>query len=302
MILHLLGLLAVLPLITVSCTPLPAYNGAVSLTDTTVINYETDPNALSSGFAIENCEDSERYKLIFGLIYAKKWIQAAIDDMSNPKQGRLPYQAFFKDDTVENTVEDVLLSIRDARTREHILPDITKPYPPTFLCATEDMQRRYPLDPDPWVQCQDATAETIPGFRFIILCPDFWDLPLKPGITGEDGCPDVVKNRFTDNTPDIVYNQPLLLAHEMVHFYLAENSLDSHTYPAEVYALNHCVGLNAVDSSRNPTNYQAYIACKSLGWSILLKLSSNGVFSSGAKFLLQSPRSSKTTFLTPFGL
>ena len=49
----------------------------------------------------------------------------------------------------------------------------------------------------------------------------------------------------------------------MMHFYLGVNSLSQTSAPPEQYELNDCVGLNKVDSLRNPSNYQYYLASKS---------------------------------------
>lgn len=289
MIFRLVRLLFVLPITTVRCIPLDQIAapgpiaGKLTAPGTQALNIDSQDASLwndlqrdnpsfdftqdagieffTQHINIENCGEREN-DLRYAFLIAMKWVREATKEERIPKQFLRPYQAFFKDHN-ELDIINLLTSIKTMRKIEHLLPD-RKASAPTFLCATPDTPKHYQLPFDVWDAC-DGHAEYLQGYKYVIICPAWFGLPLLPEISGEDGCPEVnsKRNRFMVNEADIVYNRPLVLVHELVHFYLGPASLDTHSEPAEVYYLNQCVGLSAYNSARNPNNYQAYIGSKS---------------------------------------
>lgn len=164
-------------------------------------------------------------------------------------------------------VQSVLRSIASAYKLEGLLPHPRVPSAPHFACVNTDTIRRYRfLDSDPYELCTmpgaPGQAFYVMGTSYIFLCPSFWRGQVEPQ-RDKNICPSVTNNRFLDGGETLAGYASYLLIHEMVHFYLQAASLGIYTHPPEIYPINYCVGLDAMNSIRNPQNYQFYVASKS---------------------------------------
>ena len=93
------------------------------------------------------------------------------------------------------------------------------------------------------------------------MCPRFFTIAAAPR---SKHCPKVtVENRFERTGNLLADFQAYNLIHEMIHFYLGQESLGWDTQPMEKYPLNDCVGFDKFYSWRNPMNYQYYVASMS---------------------------------------
>ena len=129
-----------------------------------------------------------------------------------------------------------------------------KPYPPSE--RFKDFYR----------SCDDHNIEafTVPGYKYIFLCPRYFTYPIAPiGPLGRN-CLKVEFNEFGyENLGRLVDVQKYMLLHELTHFYLGRESLGGKTVPTEEYDPNECVNFEEKLSLRNPMNYQFFVASKS---------------------------------------
>ena len=246
------NVLLVLPILSITAAPSPQPAGMIG-----------KPPSSRPDFAvpIENCGRRETAHVRSMLNRGLEYLPAAVDDMENPKMGYRRYDAFFKDDDMSVYASGILRRVYNGGKRSGLLPDPQTYTLPHIACATPNMGRRYPFTPSPWNSClAGMLAMYAPNTRYVFLCPVFFSLPSGPVGPPKAICPVVDRNQYTTAGFQLISYQPLVLIHELIHFYLGAASLGAHTYPPEQYELNGCVSLNAMDSVHNPTNYQAYMS------------------------------------------
>ena len=160
----------------------------------------------------------------------------------------------------------MLQKIYTAQTKVGLQPQPGLPSAPRFACVTPETIGLYPwMRLNPFSICVSNPPSGMGAFyytgsSYILICPGFWSIepwPLK-GL-----CPTVIHNRFIGAQARLSNYQTYVLIHEMLHFYLGMDSLSQISAPPEKYKLNDCVGLGKVNSLRNPSNYQHYLASKS---------------------------------------
>ena len=104
---------------------------------------------------------------------------------------------------------------------------------------------------DPYIECQSSNppypAFFITTFREIILCPHFFELPVKPR-TSQCLTLSRFRNGFSEDGLQNFSYQVWVLMHEITHFYVSR-------YPAETYLVNGCLFLSANDSVIDAQNY-----------------------------------------------
>ena len=136
---------------------------------------------------------------------------------------------------------------------------------PVFACLKPDPPSK--KFKDLYRGCQDYSQQafTVPGYKYVFLCPAYFTFPLAPiGPSGKN-CLNVEFNVFCyENLERLVNIQMYILLHELVHFYLGRESLGGRTVPTEEYDPNLCVNFDEKLSLRNPMNYQFFVASKSL--------------------------------------
>lgn len=221
-------------------------------------------STLEFRFNIENCGSADAEHIRSMLHLGLSWLPAVLDDLEEPKCGRRRFDAFFKEEDRSNYVRGVLSAVIKQSKKRGLLPHPHIWTPPHIVCATHTMSRRYPFTPSPWNAClAGAAGMYIPNTRYVVLCPVFFYHPTEPIGTRQQNCPQVHRNVFTTSGVHFTAYQPLVLIHELIHFYLGPASLGGHTFPREQYLLNNIVGLSADNSVHNPMNYQAYIASES---------------------------------------
>ena len=135
---------------------------------------------------------------------------------------------------------------------------------PVFVCLKPDPpSKRFK---DFYRSCDDHNIEafTVPGYKYIFLCPRYFTYPIAPiGPLGRN-CLKVEFNEFGyENLERLVNVQKYMLLHELAHFYLGRESLGGKTVPTEEYDPNECVNFEQELSLRNPMNYQFFAASKS---------------------------------------
>ena len=177
----------------------------------------------------------------------------------------------FKNDTASPAVGAILEAIFELSVIPGLKPNTAQPKPPRVSCVTENSATTYrdlDLGYDPWQTCLtgDPTRNPIPAFvaegtRYIFLCPLYFVLEEAPL---QAHCPTLHLNRFAGD-PNIFYQkyQIYTMIYQLVRFYLGENALDKATDPKEQFDWNNCVtALDTLDSVRNPTNMEIYVASK----------------------------------------
>lgn len=173
------------------------------------------------------------------------------------------FKALFKDGALKTYVRGVLRSIASAQPLKGLKPNPSVPSTPHFACVTPSTMSQYNfLETDPWYYCnhQSGALAFYEGqTSYIFLCSRFWRGKIAPQ---ENICPSVSRNQFSGSSKALGSYLTYIIIHEMVHFYLGDVSLGSHTDPPETYFLNDCVGLDPLDSVHNPENYKYYVACK----------------------------------------
>ncbi len=182
------------------------------------------------------------------------------------------FRSMFKEESATEAVEAIFNAIYYSKARVGLSPEPKVLKSPRFACVTEDSAQIYrslDLDYDPWQRCLVSGSPRhtpVPAFyaegtAYIFLCPAFFvqeDHPTSPH------CPAVHHNRFAGD-PNVFYRnyQTYTLMYQFIRFYLGDNALDSTTDPPEQFDWNNCVhSLGMLNSVRNPTNLQLYIACK----------------------------------------
>ena len=194
-------------------------------------------------------------------------LEPAMEDVKLGLSSTQGFQAFFKYDGAKGYVEDILKQISTMEPKQGLVPTPDKPTAPRFVCAQEDSRRKYPwLHPhaDPWMLCKMGATASFYSFStaYIWICPIFFNNPTKPVDFTGMLCPNVRDNVFTGDDTRFLNFQTYVMIHEMVHFYLQDQSLTGTTYPTEQYRPNDCVALSPLHSLHNPTNYHAYIASR----------------------------------------
>ncbi|KAL2059666.1 hypothetical protein ABVK25_000959 [Lepraria finkii] len=184
------------------------------------------------------------------------------------------FRAMFKDRTAIAAVGTFLRNIYELRAKGGLNPHPGTYLEPRIACATENMAARYDylhLGYDPWQRCLTHTPEGIfppafyaEGTAYIFLCPVY---NIQAPIPLRSHCPSVVEsdNVFVGNQ-NLFYRQYQVytLIYYLTRFYLGDFALGANTHPREQIDWNDCVfNLNILESIRNPTNMQLYMARKS---------------------------------------
>ena len=177
------------------------------------------------------------------------------------------FTAMFKEDALKHQVSLFLSDIYQFQGLMGLKPDPTLATPPHLVCVQPDsgiVYRNLRLPYDPWHRCHQhqtrhpsyRNAFYTMGTAYIFLCPAFLNQVLAP--IGNH-CPTVNNNVFSGNVGTFYRDyQMYQLMYQLVRFYLQRNTLNP-----EFLGWNHCVGLDAQSSLRNPINFLVYIACKS---------------------------------------
>ena len=135
---------------------------------------------------------------------------------------------------------------------------------PSFVCVNYDN----PLVQDASNACQSEKnyiALTGAKIDYVMLCPRFWDSD-HGNYPSHSDCPQVngAETAFTNGNSigpgqlRINYNKQSTIIHELVHKYQPRPSGSN-----EVYGINQCMQLSAVDQLNNPNNYAFHSASKS---------------------------------------
>ena len=155
-----------------------------------------------------------------------------------------------------------IITLRPARFMH---PNPFKAQYPVFVCLKPDTPSE--KFKDLYRSCEDDPIQsfTIPSFKYVFLCHDFFTFPISPiGPLGKN-CLTVDFNEFGyEHLWRLVNVQKYVLLHELAHFYLGSESLGGKTVPKEEYDPNKCVNFEQKLSLRNPMNYQYFVASKSL--------------------------------------
>ena len=173
------------------------------------------------------------------------------------------FTAFFKNDKATSSVLKVLSDL-DAlgpfRGKDSYPLRLQRP---VFACVKADSERFGSLY-DPLCMMTENEAFTVPGFKYVFLCPRYFTNPISPVGPAGKNCLKVANNAFVRDGKEghLIIAQNYILLHELVHFYLGKATLGSRTVPKEVYFSNDCVGLSPGDSLRNPQSYVLFIASK----------------------------------------
>lgn len=196
---------------------------------------------------------------------ALDFLPAVINDLQAGINSRHGYEAWFKSNASSAYIQIMLQNIYTARPKTGLQPQPDLPTGPRFTCVTPETINLYPwMGFDPFYACVSHSpglgAIYYAGSSYILLCPGFW--PLEPWPS-RSFCPTVIHNRFVGNRASLSAYKTYILIHEMLHFYLGTNTLSQYTAPPEQYELNACVSLGKLNSIRNPSNYQNYLASKS---------------------------------------
>ena len=214
-------------------------------------------------------------------------LEKAIIDSDKGIQSAHGFQAFFKSNDSIPFVQNLLRDAQSGRLLPFSLaPQLPYQSSPQIYCANELSDLTGPLAHlHPWKICladNGTVSFQYADTPYIVLCPSFWDFPSKP-TSGEQGCATVSPgNLFDDgsmagvlrtempgpNQERLIGYQMYHLFHEVVHFYLGNDSLGEDTVPQEVYGWNECVALDVSSSLCNPMNYQLYLASKATCFSI----------------------------------
>ena len=177
------------------------------------------------------------------------------------------FTAMFKQDVLKYQVSLYLNHIYEFQGLGDLRPDPAHATSPRLVCVQPDsatVYRSLRLTYDPWVRCHNRQTRhqssrnafyTI-GTAYIFLCPDFLTQALAPM---GNHCPTVEDNMFVGNA-DVFYRdyQMYQLLYQLIRFYLQRDTLRP-----ELFSWNQCVAMDIESSSRNPTNFLLYIACKS---------------------------------------
>ena len=179
------------------------------------------------------------------------------------------YRAMFKRDSVQSQVALHFQQILEYQGSIGLKPTPFQVTAPRVACAAPDSIKTYrnlKLGYDPWRRC--AAAPHGPpnelfyadGTAYIFICPSFFQKPLAPFGSK---CPDVIANLFTGDEM-LFYGayQVYMLLYIFVRWYLKALALNLSSSPVEVFEWNQCINYVAFFSSRNPTNYVLYAACR----------------------------------------
>ena len=217
----------------------------------------------NSGFVVENC-GALGTDVIALVGAALSTLPSVIHDLRLDINSPHGYKAWFKSNDSSAYVEEMLTNIYTTSPKSGLIPEPRLLTGPHFTCVTPSTIHLYPwVGLDPYYTCilfPEMGAYYLLRSSYIFLCPFFWS---KLPAPTRQNCPRVIHNRFVGNWILLTDYKIYILIHEMVHFYLGEQSLTLNTFPTEQYQLNECVALDKTDSLRNPSNYQYYIASKS---------------------------------------
>jgi len=183
------------------------------------------------------------------------------------------FRSMFKSDSAKTAIEAVLEGVYYYKVKQGLRPETNIPKAPRISCVTPDsaqIHKSLDLGYDPWQRCWGGAPERTPipafyadGTAYLFLCPALFAME---ETINEAHCPEVTDNEFTGN-PDGFYRnyQTYTLIYYLLRFYLGDNALDRYSDPSEQLDWNGCVRLGSklvLDSVRNPTSLQLYIACK----------------------------------------
>ena len=219
----------------------------------------------SRGYIIQEC-DSYTDQVEHALDLLKESIAVAKSSARRGQRSPHGFTAFFKND---KAIGPVIKMLNDVYTLPPVfgkLPLRFKWSHPVFVCLkSSPPSERFG---DLYTACEDDPAIqsfTVPGYKYVFLCPGYFTYPISPiGPPGRN-CPTVDKNefRYDRNLERLVDVQKYMLLHELVHIYLGKATLGGRTVPKEEYDANLCVDFDQKLSLRNPMNYQFFVASKS---------------------------------------
>ena len=218
------------------------------------------PSYQYSHWRITNCSPAKTQALISSihdLVEQLPWVEEELSTGIQSKRFRL----FFKLGTHLSTLSTVMRSIssgKQVHTRD--IRGSTSIQPPEFVCT----------DPSGftsvyWGECvrDGATAGTVRGASFIVLCPSFWTI-LYPSLSDESisapVCPDSSGSASLPDKDNLTTSRMSVVLHELVHVYHIPQ------LSPEVYALRGAAALNAANSARNANNYAFFAMSKSPGY------------------------------------
>ena len=178
------------------------------------------------------------------------------------------FTSMFKENSANEVVQAVFGAIYHFSTKRGLRPDPIEPKAPRFACVGQQSAQTYKnlnLGYDPWQRCLagSPSRNPIPAFyaeetAYIFLCPAFF---VQEGKPDRPHCPIVHENRFAGD-PNIFYKryQVYTLLYSLLRFYLGDDALNANSDPREELDWNNCVRLDTLNSVRNPTNLQLYMA------------------------------------------
>lgn len=157
-------------------------------------------------------------------------------------------------------VSDIYQDINDGASDSSVNGRAVKK--PSFVCVNDDN----PLVQNASTACQSKNYIALTGANidYVMLCPRFWDADHGDYPSHSD-CPLVngAETAFTNGNAirpgqlRINYNKQSTIIHELVHKYQPRPSGSN-----EVYGINECIRLSAVDQLNNPNNYAFHSASK----------------------------------------
>lgn len=267
-------------------------------------------NAQSYYTNVENCGDNDQ-SLKDRVRESRSLVLQTLIDSVFGMSSRHGFKAMFKDGSAQPAVDAILQGIYYYRFKTNLKPEPNEPKGPRLSCISPDSAQIYQnldLGYDPWQRCEGGFPEedAIPAFyaegtAYIFLCPAFFALQNR-----NEGahCPTVSYNIFRGN-PNIFYRnyQIYTLIYYLIRFYLGEDALDSYSDPQELFDWNACVRLGAqefLDSVRNPTSLQLYVACRS-SWLFKLHSFSNAGGYSGITRMHEHTRAASLSIVIAFG-
>jgi len=226
----------------------------------------------SLNIVVENCGD-DQYKIKDRVRESRSLALKALVDSVRGTKSHYGFGTMFKSDSAKSAIEAILAGIYLYQVKPGLEPGTNIPKAPRISCVSPDSAQMYKnldLGYDPWQRCLGGFPErtSIPAFyadetAYLFLCPALFALQ---ETINKSHCPTVEDNKFAGD-PEVFYKkyQTYTLIYHFLRFYLGDNALDRYSDPPEQLDWNDCVRLGSetfLDSIRNPTSLQLYIACK----------------------------------------
>ena len=229
--------------------------------------FSTPDTLIQGKYKIENCGEKASY-VVRVLDSAMVALRRAREDALKGTSSNHGFAAMFKVAENKAFVVSMLERISELDPVIDMMPDRFIPSVPRIACVTQNTDALYPfLLRGSYENCltfPTLASFHLPGISYIWLCPSFFDLQLEPTEPTGTHCPRPVVNFIFGSGMELYHYQNYIVIHEMVHFYLGYRSLGMMTYPCEQYTINDCITLSSTISTSNPSNYQIYIASKTL--------------------------------------